>query len=275
MVSAMTKIRPPQNPSEGGVLRTGEHVLRVVRLVSERGTITVREVAAELNVGASTAHRLLATCRAAGFVVQVRHHGPYTGGPALEEIALSAKGALTLQQASDQVLRELRAELGETVGLQVLEGPLVRIVESIEGQQHRVRVVSRIGILLPAHCSAGGKALLACLSDEEVSSRLPGPRLETLTEKSISNLSDLNDELDRIRRRGWAATFGEADTALAGVGAAIRTGTGRPRAAVIATVPLSRMATSGEVSVVAESVVAASARIQRRLRGAVDDKGPT
>lgn len=261
-------MRKPDDTETGRSLQSGRHVLHVVRLVAERGVITVREIAAELDVGASTAHRLLATCLEAGFVRQTRRNGPYAVGPAMHEIALAGTAAVGLQSAADGILRSLRTELGETVSLLVLEGRHARFVESFEGQQHAVRVTPRIGITLPAHCTAGGKAMLACLPPDEVRRRLSGPLLEVVTERSICTLEELTRELDQVRRRGWAYTLAESDTAIAAVGAAVRSGTGEPRAAVNVSAPVSRLSTSGEIGVLAPAVVDAAARIQRRLRGA-------
>ncbi|MFD0031444.1 IclR family transcriptional regulator C-terminal domain-containing protein [Streptomyces sp. NPDC127172] len=54
-------------------------------------------------------------------------------------------------------------------------------------------------------------------------------------------------DLDRVRRRGWAAALGDSDRAVSAVGACVHTGTGEPRAAVTLAVPRARMATGREV----------------------------
>jgi IclR family acetate operon transcriptional repressor len=251
------------------VLRSAEHALRVVLLVSARGSVTVSEVAAELSVGVSTAHRLLATCKHAGFVRQDRAGGPYLIGPAVHELTLATTAAVSLKDAGGPVLRELCDEIGETTSMLILEGRNVRFVESLAGRGHPAP--PRVGVVLPAHCTSGGKAMLSCLPQDELRRRLPGQRLEGVSKRSIRTWPALAAELRRTQQRGWAANVGEASPAIGAVGAAVRSGTGEPRAAVVVAAPVSRLGTRPELSALAPAVMAAAARVQQRLRGAPGD----
>ncbi|MGE5136976.1 MAG: IclR family transcriptional regulator [Gemmatimonadota bacterium] len=245
------------------VLQSAEHALRVVLLVASRGSVTVTEVAAELSVGPSTAHRLLATCRHTGFVRQERPGGPYVIGPAVHELTLATTAAVTLRDAAGPVLQDLAAATGETVSLLVLEGRNVRFVESLEGSRP-VRVASRVGVVLPAQDTSGGKAMLACLAGAELERRFPGRRLAG---DRPPPWPELLAELDRIRRRGWATKFAEGDPGIGAVGAAVRSGTGEPRAAVVAAAPLARLGSLRQAAAAVTPVVDAAAAIGRRLRG--------
>ncbi|MGX1668087.1 IclR family transcriptional regulator [Streptomyces sp. NPDC055400] len=253
---------PGQEPSTG-VLQSADHALRLVLLVAQRGSVTLSEVAAELGVGASTAHRLLRTCKHVGFVRQDRPGAPYITGPAVLELSLATTAAISLRDAADPVLRELAAQAGETAGLVVLEGPRIRFVSCLEGRG-RDRVASRVGVVLPAHRTAGGRAMLACYDEEELRRRIPGPLLS----EDGADWPGLLRDLERIRKRGWAAAFGDSDRGVAAIGACVRTGTGEPRAAVTLAVPRARMSTGREASAMAPMVAAAAERIERRLRGA-------
>src|SRR5439155_3845894 len=119
--------------------------------------------------------------------------------------------------------------------------------------------------------TSGGKAMLACLSEEELHRRLPGQRLEGTGRRSIRTWPALVAELKRVRRRGWAANLGEGDPSIGAVGAAVRSGTGEPRAAVVVAAPLSRLSTGSELAALA--VVEAAARVP--LRGGFRSLGPT
>lgn len=250
------------------VLRSAEHALRVVTLVSARGSVTVSEVAAELSVGASTAHRLLATCKHAGFVRQDRAGGPYQVGPAIHELALATSAAVSLKEAGGPVLRELRDEIGETTSMLILEGRNVRFVRSLPGIGRSWPAPPRVGAVLPAHCTSGGKAMLSCLPGDELRRRLPGQRFEGVSERSIRTWPVLAAELRRIQQRGWAANLGEGSPTIGAVGVAVRSGTGEPRAAVVVAAPLSRLGTGAELSALAPAVMDAAARVEERLRGA-------
>ncbi|MDQ1058066.1 DNA-binding IclR family transcriptional regulator [Arthrobacter globiformis] len=248
------------------VLQSADRVLRLVSLVGQRGRVTLKEVAEELGVGDSTAHRLLSTCRHVGFVRQDQPGAAYEAGPALHELALGATRAVSLRDAAGPLLSEAAKELNETVSLVILEGARSRFVESIEGRQS-VRVASPLGQVFPAHATAGGKAILAHLSAFELDRRYPTKRLPPVTSHSVTEWQDLLADLDRIERRGWAVEFGETDLALAGVGVPIIDSTGTPRAAICVSVPLIRLSNAKEAAAFAETLDGHAEQIQRRLRG--------
>ncbi|OLT03000.1 hypothetical protein BJF90_27175 [Pseudonocardia sp. CNS-004] len=162
-------------------------VLALVRLIARRGSVTVTEVSRELDVAVSTAHRLLATCVREGFARQDHVGGPYTAGPTLHELTLVAGShAVPLRDAGAEVLAGLREELGETISLAILEGRHTRFVQSLEGPRS-VRVSSRLGLLLPAHSTSGGKAMLAALAPSALRERYPSQHLEATTDRSIAD----------------------------------------------------------------------------------------
>jgi DNA-binding IclR family transcriptional regulator len=242
-------------------------VLALVRLLARRGSVTVTEVSRELDVAVSTAHRLLATCVREGFARQDHVGGPYTAGPALHELTLVAGShAVSLRDAGADVLAGLREQLGETVSLAILEGRQSRFVQSLEGPQS-VRVSSRLGLLLPAHSTSGGKAMLAALAPAALRERYPSQHLEGTTARSITGWDDLQRELGRVRGRGWATNLGETDPSVAALGAAVLLGTGEPVAAVCVAAPMSRLGTATRLRALAPAVIAAASLIQQRIRG--------
>jgi DNA-binding IclR family transcriptional regulator len=256
-------VRKPDRPA----ISSAAAVLALVRLIARRGSVTVTEVSRELDVAVSTAHRLLATCVREGFARQDHGGGPYTAGPALHELTLVAGShAVTLRDAGAEVLADLRDDLGETVSLAILEGRHTRFVQSLEGRQS-VRVSSRLGLLLPAHSTSGGKAMLAALTPAALRKRYPSQHLAGTTDRSITGWDALEGELARIRRRGWATNVGETDPSIAALGAAVLLGTGEPVAAVSVAAPMSRLGTATRLRALAPAVVAAASLIQQRMRG--------
>ncbi|MGO1768939.1 MAG: IclR family transcriptional regulator domain-containing protein, partial [Microbacterium sp.] len=147
------------------MLQSAERTLKVVQLLVQRGALSLTEVARELDISPSMAHRLLATCCATGFARQDAPSGAYTAGPALQEISLGPSGAATLRETGAATLARVHKELGETVSVVVLEGRAVRFVETLEGDG-LIRVAAPLGRTLAAHATAAGRALLACLPTE-------------------------------------------------------------------------------------------------------------
>ena len=209
----------------------GEH--RVLRVV---------EASEELGVGQSTAHRLLTSLRAQGFVAQDKPNGPYRRGPTLTEVGIAAIGGVDIRRAARPVLEELRERIRETVSLFVLESRNVRFIDCVESPRS-VRVCSRTGMVLPAHCTAGGKAILAALPASEFERRYGNHDLEVRTMSSIHDQQELIDDLAVISERGYALNFEEGEPGIGAIGVVIQDQTGAPLGSIAVAVPSTRLQT--------------------------------
>jgi DNA-binding IclR family transcriptional regulator len=101
-----------------------------------------------------------------------------------------------------EALEDLRADLGYTMHYARRDENHVLYLASRESRDS-VHVVSRVGRRLPAHLTALGQALLADLTTEEVKALLPAT-LDAYTPQTITDMPALLEELDAVRRRGWA-----------------------------------------------------------------------
>ncbi|QEE60371.1 IclR family transcriptional regulator [Salinibacterium sp. dk2585] len=246
-------------------MSSAENALLVIQLMSQRGQLSVREVANELAVADSTAHRLLAACRRLGFVRQEAVGGAYFAGPALHEMALAASGAPRLREASGVLAQQAARDLGETVSIAILEGRQCRFVESFEGNR-AIRVSSLLGQLLPAHACSAGRAILARLSSDDVARRFPTRTLEKRTDRTISDWTAFTAELDRTRKRGWAVEFGELEAGIASVSHVLTDSTGQPKAAMCVSAPMSRLTTAKDAIPLAHALGSVAAEVQSQLR---------
>jgi DNA-binding IclR family transcriptional regulator len=238
-----------------------DNALQVLLLLRDRPVVRLSEVAVELGVARSTAHRLLATLLHRGFVAQDRESRAYRAGGVLVEIAVGALGALDLRALAAPHMHRLRQDVSETVHLMALEGRTVRFIDGVEGPRV-LRVGSRIGVRVPAYSTSGGKALLACLDPRAVEAMYP-PRLRQLTDDTITTRSELLADLERVRARGYATNVGESEARVAAVGAAVRGPTGHPLVAVVAAAPAERL--SGD------ALADVGARVARAADDIADD----
>jgi IclR family transcriptional regulator, acetate operon repressor len=161
------------------------------------------------------------------------------------------------------VLEELAAETQETAHLVVVEGRLVRCVDGVEGPQV-VKTSARIGERWSPHASAAGKVLLAELSAERAAAVLGDGPWERRSGKPLRSFEDLRPELERVRRQGWAASFGEDIDDVVSVAVAQRNGVGVVTSAVALSAPatrLNRRAASELASVLAQKADAAATQL--------------
>jgi DNA-binding IclR family transcriptional regulator len=252
---------PPAPPAYR--LSSVDHALELLLLFRSRPTLRVSEVADQLDVARSTAHRLLGMLVHRQFAVQDPATRAYRPGPRLVEIGLAAVGALDVRTRMRPYLTEVAARTGETVSLLVLEGDMVHFIDSIESQQ-LVRVGSRFDARMAAHATSAGKAMLAALPAEEVLTSYPNEKLATVTERTIATRSQLLAELARVRVAGYAVNFEESETGLGAVGMAVTGTDGRPTAGVTVACPMQRLSPGYVRAIVRElrgTVAAAAAEL--------------
>ena len=227
-----------------------DNALSVLQLFKTRRVLRVADVAAHLGVARSTAHRLLVSLVQRGFAAQEPVTRAYIPGPELTEIGLAVVDLLDIRGRARPYMNALTEQLQETVSLVVLEGANVRFLDSIESSQI-LRVGSRTGHVLPAHCVSGGKALLASLSRDAIDALYPVEELPTLTPRSISTKTALLQALDVTRQHGYATNQEESESAVAAVAVALQTADAP--AAITVAAPASRV----------DSVDALGATVQR------------
>lgn len=165
----------PQYPIE-----SVDNALRLVLLLGERPEIRLTEASEYLQVASSTAHRLLSMLQYRGFIRQDPVSRAYLPGSALTRVASAVSARMDVPRTAGPILRQLSNELQETVHVGMLDGGMVRFIAAAESPS-AVRVASRLGKTMPAHCTSTGKVMLAELSDEEVHALYPDPNLVQLT----------------------------------------------------------------------------------------------
>lgn len=171
-------------------------------LLHEQRSMTPAGIARGLGIPRSSVHDLLATL-VRRRMLALTDQGEYMLGVLLFELGNGYAARLDLAVEGQRVAAQIAYECDETVHLATLEGTEVLYIAKID-TSHTVRMVSAVGVRLPAHCTAVGKALLASLDDADVAARYGDGTLPTMTPKSISSLADLRAELDQVRRDGVA-----------------------------------------------------------------------
>jgi DNA-binding IclR family transcriptional regulator len=230
-----------QNKPPGYPVESADNVVRLLLLLAERRQVRVTDAAEYLGVARSTAHRLLGVLSYREFAVQDARKA-YRPGPAFERLALSGPSRQDLRTLLHRHVEWLHRQLGETCHLMVLEGNGVRFLDCVEAT-HVLRIGSRTGMLLPAHCTSGGKALLAELSADEITALYPRDLLDSPAGPAIRRVA-LQRQLATVRRRGYASNFEESERGIVAVGACVRDNAGRAVAAVAVAVPSVRCSRS-------------------------------
>lgn len=217
-----------------------ENALLILQMFETNETVRVADVARDCGIAKSTAHRLLAMLEHHRFVRQVDANRSYVAGSALLQVGLSAYSTFDLRAMAQPHLRALRNETGESCGLLILDRAEVVMIDFLPGA-YAVRVVDRVGDRLPAHLTAGGKAILAEMAADEIALLYPDANLPAYTASSIRSRAELDRELESIRRDGFAVNLEESGAGIFGVAAAISDPEGIVAGSLTVALPASRV----------------------------------
>jgi IclR family acetate operon transcriptional repressor len=168
----------------------------------------VNEVARQVGVNASTTSRLLATLERSG-MVQREPRGPYKLGLKLVALADAVLDGLDMRDLGKPVLRGLVDDTGETATLSVPGAGEAVTIDFIAGDASVVGV-ARLGRRSIGHATATGKVVLAYLGGVH-------EPLTAFTNKTITEMDELERELEQVRSRGFAEAVGERDADLVAV----------------------------------------------------------
>lgn len=216
-----------------------DKALRLLQMLRDENAIRVSDAAAELNVGRSTAHRLLSMLVYRGFAVQDESRR-YLPGLGIGVRPMPDSWTNTLRTESMPYLERLRDETGETVHLSVRVSDRVRFLETVESHAS-LKVGDLKGAVLTAHRTAAGMTLLAELSDEQLALmyRSKLKRVGTYLEKH--DFIALMQRLAEARSAGYAINRGLAEPGVGSIGFALQLPAGRAIAAVSVASPLTRL----------------------------------
>ncbi|MBD3945679.1 IclR family transcriptional regulator [Nocardioides ganghwensis] len=200
-------------------------VLTVVASASR--PLGLADIAAAVDLPKTTVHGLLSTLRSVGWVEQDRPTGAYRVSRALAGIAQSLDVA-DLRSAATPWMDALAAETGLEVHLVRIQGSAAVVVQHVYRPDNSPQRL-RVGEEMPLHATASGKVLLANATPEPVAA---AARPERFTRHTLVEGVELEAELDRVRRDGYAMEVGEYYPDVSSVAVPVRDSLGDTAAAL-------------------------------------------
>jgi DNA-binding IclR family transcriptional regulator len=159
----------------------------------------------------------------------------YRIGNRLFEIASLSPIRIELREAVLPFLQDLHHATKITAQLGVLDGKQILVVEKITG--HRAMpMLSQVGGIIPAHCSALGRAILAYSQPDVIDFVLAEP-LAARTPRTLTTRTAILRELTAVPERGWAVDREEGNIGVSCVAAPIFGPLGEVAAALSVTGP--------------------------------------
>jgi DNA-binding IclR family transcriptional regulator len=190
--------------SASGGIRAVVLAFRVLGFLADSGGERgVTEIAQALGLTKASVYRHLRTLMSLGYVDQNARTEKYRAGIGLYLLGRAVGEHMDLLTEAKRVMERLRDDHGHTVTLgRPVEGGIL-IVELIRANAP-FEIGTRPGYVFPYHATAQGKLALAFGPATRLDNILAGP-LERMTERTITDPTELRAQVALARRRGWAA----------------------------------------------------------------------
>jgi DNA-binding IclR family transcriptional regulator len=212
--------------------------MRVLRfLAGQPDPVTLDRLASAVGIPRSTAYHLVNAMIEEGFVVHLPDEHRYGLGVAAFEVGSGYARQEPLQRITRRHLASLVDAVGHSAHLAVLHGRDVLYVAE-ERAPGRPPLVTDVGVRLPAHLTASGRAILAHLGPAQVRALYPD-RAAFVDRHGLGpgSPSALRALLAETRQRGYAVEEGEVTPGFASVASAVLDHNGHPVAGVAVTFP--------------------------------------
>ena len=206
-----------------------------MQVLAERGPVAAAVIARSLGLPRSTTYHLLSELSAAGFVAHLPAERRYGLGIAAFELGSAYLRHNPLERLAGPLLSKLVDQVGHTAQLGVLHGnELLYLLK--ERPARPETLVTDVGVRLPAHLTASGRAMLANLPAAHVRALFPSAAaFVQRTDRGPRSLAELRRVLANERRRGWAVEDGHVTYGFASVAHAVFDHGERPIAAISVT----------------------------------------
>ncbi len=238
------------------------HIIEVMAALG--GPMKLQEIARKTGLPASTALRFLTTLKEYGYVDQVPETGQYFLTMKFCRIGNQVSRQVRIRDIVRPYLEQLSREFEESVYLAIEQNFYVVYVDVVDGPDHMLQTLQRIGKIAPLHGTGVGKCLLLGFDESRLDEMVRKQGLPALTPHTIHTVEALRKELENVKLQGWAIDNEECEIGARCVAAPIRDYTGKIVAAISTSGPVFRM-TKEKMEYMKTRITQAAKEISRRL----------
>jgi DNA-binding IclR family transcriptional regulator len=265
-----------------------ERALAVLEVIAQTpGGLRNSDISRRVRIPKSTCTYILARLEQKGYLTKNSGTARYRIGLTPVALAHGALREVGVRTIAEPALYRLATATGLSAGIGILERGYVLIIDRVEGHDfvrdvvqsadrfspsknrqpphYPVREDRDIGRELPPHCTAIGKVLMAWLPRPALLELLEQRGLPGQTRKTITSKSRLFQELELVRKQGYATADGEYSSGLRSVAAPIQNAAGFVSAGVSLNGPAAEAAWN-ELAELVELVKSAARDISHRAR---------
>jgi DNA-binding IclR family transcriptional regulator len=190
-------------------IKTADRTLDLIELYAhEQCALTLSQISEKMGIPPSSTHGLVQTMLERGYLYELSRREGYYPTKKLERSTKLISEGDFMWRGITPYLQRLCNDISETVLLAKRQGNKVIYLDAVECNQS-VRFSPIVGETKSLHCSATGKALLGALKDADLDKELAKLKLDSRTDKTITNVTKLKLEILSQRKQGWYQVIGE------------------------------------------------------------------
>jgi len=179
------------------------------------------EISERVRLPKSTIHRIIRTLESQGLIEQEENDGKYHLSYALIRLGdIARENYANVTRIALPEAKWLASECEQTVNLYERDKDRRICIEQVKGPQY-VNRYSQVGNSLPLYCGASGLVILAGLDDIDLEAYLKRVVIEPLTENTITSKEKLRENIEDVRKKGYAFTRSERELYTASIAAPI------------------------------------------------------
>ena len=209
-------------------------------LATREDSMTLKEISEKAGLHPSTAHRILNDL-AIGRFIDRPESGTYRLGMRLLELGNLVKARLNVRDVAVGPMRELYRQIQQPVNLSVRQGDEIVYIERSYSERSGMQVVRAIGGRAPLHLTSVGKLFLAGEEPARVRAYATRTGLPGQTRNSLTQLADLERELQEARQSGMARDNEELELGVRCMAAGIFDDQGQLIAGLSISAPAARL----------------------------------
>jgi DNA-binding IclR family transcriptional regulator len=200
-------------------------------LAQSRNGLSLSQLVESSNYPKSSIHCLLLTLERKGYLYRSEQTGRYMFGFKLFGLANASLSGLPIRELAAPFLLQLMEQTGLTVHMGVMDQYEAVLVAKYDPPGSRGLATWR-GKRMEMHCTGIGKALGAYMPEKELLALYQLRKFPRHNENTISTLRKMQEEFEKIRRRGYSIDDEEEEIGWRCLGAVIHSDAGDPVAAV-------------------------------------------
>ena len=205
-----------------------EKVFQIIEIMTKsKGPMRLNDISLESKIPASTVLRLLNTMLNYNYINQNSETLKYSLSMKFCQIGNLIHSQISIRDIVKPYLAELSVKCQESTCLAIEEDMTVLYIDTMEGPDKMLRTMQRIGKRAPLHSTGVGKLLLLNYSSEELNTFVGKKGLAELTSNTITTMSELIKELQKVRSLGYAFDNEECEVGARCLAVPIRDYTGR------------------------------------------------